>query len=84
MYSVHPSPMHISPSGQVLLKHEVKALVKLLAAYSDEKLQEIKVSLQDKQGGDITREAVEMSLRESGLIELADGLKDDLEKSNSC
>ena len=71
-----------APSGQILLKHELVALAKLLAAYSDEKLKEIKLNLQKKQGGDISREEVERSLRENGLTSIADDLKENLEKSN--
>ena len=74
--------MHTAPLGQILLKHELVALAKLLAAYSDEKLKEIKLNLQKKQGGDISREEVERSLRESGLTSIADDLKENLEKSN--
>ena len=74
--------MYTAPSGQILLKHELVALAKLLAAYSDEKLKEIKLNLQKKQGGDVSREEVERSLRESGLTSIADNLKENLKKSN--
>ena len=53
----------------------------LLATYSDEKLKAIKLSVQEKQAiGDISREEVEKSLRQSGLSTMADGLKDNIEK----
>jgi hypothetical protein len=53
----------------------------LLAAYSDEKLKSIKLSLEEKQAiRDISREEVEKSLRQSGQASMADGLKDNLEK----
>ena len=71
-----------APSGHVLLKHELIALAKLLASYSDEKLKEIKLNIQKKQGGDISREEVERSLRESGLTSIADDLKEKLEKGS--
>ena len=74
--------MHTAPSGQFLSKHELVALAKLLDAYSDAKLKEIKLNLQKKQGGDISREEVERSLRENGLTSIADDLKENLEKSN--
>ena len=72
---------HTAPAGQILLKHELVALAKLLASYSDEKLKSIKLNLQKKQGGDISREEVERTLRESGLTSIADDLKDNLKKS---
>jgi hypothetical protein len=53
----------------------------LLAAYSDEKLKSIHLSLQEEQEiRDISREEVEKSLRQSGLAFMADGLKDNIEK----
>ena len=64
----------------MLLKHELEALEKLLAAYSDDKLKDIILNLQKKQGGDISREEVETSLRENGLTSIADDLKENLEK----
>ena len=76
---IHNMHILLAPSGQILLKHELVALAKLLAAYSDEKLKEIKRNLQ---GGDISREEVERSLRERGLTSIADDLKENLEKSN--
>ena len=71
-----------APSGHILSKHELEALAKLLAAYSDERLKEIKLNLHKKQGGDISREEVERTLRENGLTSIANDLKENLEKSN--
>ena len=62
------------------MKHDLEALDKVLATYSDEKVKEIR--LQEKQGGDISLEEVERSLRENGLIRIADDLKENFEKSN--
>ena len=60
---------------------ELQVLANLLATYSDEKLKEIKLSIQEKQEvGHISREEVERSLRQSGLMSVADGLKDSIEK----
>jgi hypothetical protein len=53
----------------------------LLAAYSDEKLKSIKLSLHEEQKiRDISREEVERSLWQSGLASIANGLKDNIEK----
>ena len=81
-YDSHPPPSTTAPSGHILLKHELVALAKLLAAYSDEKLKEIKLNVAKKKGGDISREEVERSLREIGLMSIADDLKENLEKGN--
>ena len=62
------------------MRSELKVLARLLAAYSDEKLKEIKASIEEMQDGDISLEEVESSLRESGLTSVADSLKGNLEK----
>ena len=67
------------PSGHILTKQELKALATLLTNYSDEKLEEIKLSIQKKASG-ISREEIETSLRKEGLTMIADDLKDSLEK----
>ena len=73
--------LHIAPSGYILSKTELQVLANLLATYSDEKLKEIKLSIEEKQEvGHISREEVERSLRQSGLMSVADGLKDNIEK----
>ena len=54
----------------------------LLAVYNDKKLKEIKVSIQEKQDGGISREEVERLLRQSGLTSITDGLKESLVKIN--
>ena len=71
---------NIVPSGHILTKKELQVLATLLAAYSDEKLKEIKVALQEDKGGDISREGVEESLRQNGLSTIADELKETLQK----
>ena len=64
-----------------MTNQELQVLASLLATYSDEKLREIKLSIQEKQDiGHISREEVERSLRESGMVSVADGLKESLEK----
>ena len=68
------------PSGHILTRRELQVLATLLAAYSDEKLKEIKVALQEDESGDISREGVEESLRQNGLATIADGLKENLQK----
>ena len=73
---------HTAPSGHILTKGELNILRRLLAEYSDEKLTEIRRRFEENQDGDILREEVERSLREKGLTEIADDLKDSLEKGN--
>ena len=73
--------IYIAPSGHILSNQELQVLANLLATYSDEKLREIKLSIEEKQGiKRISREEVEKSLRQSGLISVADGLKESIEK----
>ena len=62
---------------------ELKVLSNLLGVYSDEKIKEIRLFIQGKQGGDISREEVERLLRQSGLKSISDNLKENLEKGNS-
>ena len=58
---------------------ELQVLRTLLAPYTDEKLKELQLLIQRKEG-EISREEVEKSLRQSGLTMVADRLKDDIEK----
>jgi hypothetical protein len=68
-------------SGHILTKRELQVLGTLLAAYSDEKLKSVQLSLQKEQEiRDISREEVEESLRQRDLAFMADGLKDNIEK----
>ena len=72
--------MHIH-TAHILTKLELQVLASLLATNNDEKLQEIQLSIQDKQDiQEITREEVEMSLRQIGLESIAEGLRDNIEK----
>jgi hypothetical protein len=59
---------------------ELQVLRTLLAPYTDEKLEELQLLIQKKQEGEISREEVEKSLRQSGLAMIADRLKGDIEK----
>ena len=74
--------LHTTPSGHILTKLELQVLATLLATYSDEKLKDLKHSIQEKQDGDISCEEVERSLRQSGLTLIADSLKEYLEKGD--
>ena len=67
-------------SGHILTKQELQVLRTLLAPYTDEKLKELQLLIQKKQEGELLREDVEKSLRQSGLTMIADRLKDDIEK----
>ena len=71
---------YIVPSGHILTKLELQVLATLLTKYSDENLEQIKLSIQKKEGTDISREDIETSLRKGGLTSIADDLKDSLEK----
>ena len=73
---------HTTPSGHILTKDELNILRRLLADYSDEKLTEIRRRFEENQDGDILREEVERSLREKGLTEIADVLKESLVEGN--
>ena len=56
-------------------------MASLLTTYSDEKLKEIQLFIQEKQEiQDITREEVESSLQQNGLEAIASDLKDNIEK----
>ena len=66
--------------GHILTKEELQVLSRLLAAYSDEKLKDLKVVVQEKHGGDISREEVEQSLRGNGFPMIADSLKEGIKK----
>ena len=73
--------VHTVPSGHILTRDELNILRSLLASYSNEKIQSIQLSLQEKQKiRDISREEVEKSLRQGGLDSMADGLKHNLER----
>ena len=78
---MHMCTLHTVPSGHILSNLELQVLASLLATYTDEKLKEIQLSIQEKQDiHAISREEVERSLRQSGLTSIADGLKDNIEK----
>ena len=70
-----------APSGHILTNLELQALGILLSAYTDEKLEALKRSVQERsQGENIMREVVEMELRQSGHTLLANDLKERLDK----
>ena len=68
------------PLGHILTKFELQVLSGLLDAYSNEKIKEIQQSIRKKQGGDISREEVERSLRAGGLPAVANELEQNLLK----
>ena len=77
----HTHTLHSAPLGHILTKIELQILTNVLATYSNEKLKEIQLSIQEKQDiRDISREEVEKSLRQRGLTSIADDLKDSIEK----
>ena len=55
-------------------------LSRLLAAYSNEKIKEIQQAVQKRQRRDISRQEVERSLREVGMMTIADELKQNLQR----
>ena len=68
------------PLGHILTKQELQVLSTLLTPYTDEKLKELQLSIQKKQEGDISREEVEILLRQSGQVMVAENLKDEIKK----
>ena len=66
--------------GYVLTKQELRVLRNLLAAYSDEKLKEIRDSITHEPDQIIMLENIQRIMRENGLVSMADTLKLDLEK----
>ena len=78
--SSHPHTSSTVPLGHILTKIELQVLSGLLDAYSNEKIKEIQQSIRKKQGGDISREEVERSLRKGGLTTIADELEQSLLK----
>ena len=75
----HPHTTTV-PLGHILTKFELQVLSSLLDAYSNEKIKEIQLSIRKKQGGDISRQEVERSLRDGGLPAVADELEQSLLK----
>lgn len=59
-------------------------LTTLLTKYSDEKLKQIKLSIQERGDTGISREEIEKSLQNEGLTSIANNLKGNLEKGKVC
>ena len=78
--NAHTLSLSTVPLDHILTKFELQVLSGLLDAYSNEKIKEIQQSIRKKQGGDISREEVERSLREGGLTAVADELEQSLLK----
>ena len=68
------------PSGHILTESELRVLSRLLDAYSNEKIKEIQQAIQTRQGRGISRQEVERSLREVGMMTIADELEQNLQK----
>ena len=77
-YKFYIQCTHTVPSGYILTPVELQVLSGLLATYSNEKLNEIQQSIEKQQK--LSREQVESALKESGLPQAADDLKDNIEK----
>ena len=52
----------------------------LASLLGDEKLNAVKTIIEERQGGDITREEIEGLLKEHGFTALANSLEDNLKK----
>ena len=74
---IHPCTV---PSGHILTEPELQVLSRLLAAYSSEKIKEIQQAIQKRQGRGVSRQEVERSLREVGMMTIADELEQNLQK----
>jgi hypothetical protein len=71
-----------APSGHVLDKLEIKVLHNMMETYKNERLKELKSSIQEAQNESriLSREEVEMTLRQNGLTMVADHLKETLKR----
>ena len=77
--NVHTHPCTV-PSGHILTEPELQVLSHLLAAYSNEKIKEIQQAIQEKRGRGVSRQEVERSLLEVGMMTIADELEQNIQK----
>ena len=68
------------PSGHILTEAEFQGVSRLLAAYSNEKIKEILQAIQKRRGRGVSRQEVERSLREVGMMTIADELEQNIQK----
>ena len=76
---VHTHPCTV-PSGHILTELELQVLSRLLAAYSNENIKEIQQAIQKRRERGVSRQEVERSLREVGMMTIADELEQNLRK----
>ena len=71
-----------APSGHVLDKLEIKVLHNMMETYKNERLKQLKRSIQEAQNESrvLSREEVEITLRQNGLTMIADHLKETLKR----
>ena len=63
-----------------LTKQELLVLDNVLAAYTNKNISDIRKTVQQSQGGDLTMEDIKISLRQGGLAVIAKGLEESLER----
>ena len=72
------STKHAGFSGHILSRVELQVLNSLLSAYSNDKVKNVQISIQNKPN--ITREEVETMLLQNGMVTIASSLKENIEK----
>ena len=80
----HITYTHTVPKGHILTKQELEVLARILAVYSDVKIKELQLTIQQKQGGEITLEEVIKLIQESSHTSIADTLEDDMKKGKKA
>ena len=69
--------------AHILSSKELKALAKLLQAFQEDKIRELRQSIDKNEAKNVSLEDVESLLRQSGKPEVASRLKEDLTKGNN-
>ena len=72
-----------SHTAHILSLKELKALAKLLQAFQEDKIRELRQSIDKNEAKNVSLEEVESLLRQNGKPEVASRLKEDLTKGNN-
>ena len=72
-----------SHTAHILSSIELKALAKLLQAFQEDKIRELRQSIDKNETKNVSLEEVESLLRQNGKPEVASRLKEDLIKGNN-
>lgn len=70
-------------TSHILTPKELKVLAKLLQAFEEDKIRELTQSIDNKEKKNVSLEQVELLLQQSGKVEAASRLKEDLTKGNT-